>query len=225
MAIPCLVIRCTPIDATNIVTPDIGQIVMSDGSFLSTNSYDSYSGSAIPVGIVCHVNNDGITGLMVGLKNSNETGYRWAPYNSFGELHNFTEIQGTSYDGDIDGSDNWEVICNEDPSGSANSSIKYPVFNYVINYPLSANILNTNYSDNWYMPSEYELYNYIYINKGKINKGIQTVGGVLLGNEFYWSSTQYISDGADALYVCFINGGRGHAGKFVDYSVCCLHSF
>ena len=61
------------------IIPEIGKIVMSNGSYVEAEKYSSYTGTAIPVGIVCHVNDDIKTGLMVGLENTEKL--CWAKFN------------------------------------------------------------------------------------------------------------------------------------------------
>lgn len=127
----------------NSLGPDVGKVVMSDGTFIKAENYSSYTGTATPVGIVCHVNDDETTGYDTS----------------------FTAIIGTTIDGDTNGSDNWSKICTADPEGSLDPATNYPVFNYALNYAATANITNTDYADGWYVPSVYELYNYVYPNK------------------------------------------------------------
>ena len=199
---------------------------MSDGSYVTAGDYSSYTGSATPVGIVCHVNNDGTTGLMLGLTNSyeTETSIQWAPSGTTGYNTNFTTIQGLDTYGDIDGSDNWAEICASDPEGSANPAENYPVFNYALTYAQTANLTETNYKNGWYVPTIHELYHYVWLNMDTLNNSLNEVGGTQVCKTAYWSSSQHY----DVNYVMYIYlySGRDDCGdKSCLAFVCCLRAF
>lgn len=205
-----------------------GFIIMRDGSYISPEAYSSYSGTATPVGIVCHVNDDGRTGLMLGLCNSSagtNSGYkRWAPSVTTGYNTNFTAIQGTKIGGDRDGSDNWAEICKVDPEGTENPATNYPAFNYALTYAETANLTGTEYAEGWYMPTCYELYNYIYKNKTVLTTALSAAGGTSLST-YYWSSSQVSNGSGSAYYVTMSNGNVGNTYRYNDYYVCCLRAF
>ena len=120
------------------VEKGIGDIVMSDGTYLTASAYSSYTGSAFPVAVIVG-SYDGRK-LGVGIVNSGSTTYKWAPTGTTGYTTYFEDLSfGNSWDsenqknvwtGNIDGSDDWSVICSVDSSASANASTNYPAYNY-----------------------------------------------------------------------------------------------
>lgn len=61
-----------------------------------------------------------------------------------------------------------------------------------------------------YIPSLAELY-LICLNRKKLNEALEFVGGQILGDLWYWSSTEYSAPYAWILYLN--NGGAGHSTK------------
>ena len=66
------------------------------------------------------------------------------------------------------------------------------------------------------MPSVKEL-NTLYANKAAVNAALTKVNATTLGNEYYWSSTEYNSGNAWKLYM--YNGLRGYYDKGNNYYV------
>ncbi len=224
---------CGPVEIELInytkVTAEVGDIVLSNGKFVSPDFFSSYAGSAIPVGVVCKVNADCKRGLMLGLYNSSSginSGYKqWAPSNTIGYSKNFTEIQGTTTSGIIDGSNTWNEICKVDQGGTEDSVTNYPAFNYVLSYAETAGINETSYNEGWYLPTVYELYNYIYQNKVILNDSLTVTGGTKLANYYYWSSSQNADNSNCAWYISFSIGTVYYTNKESDMYICCLRSF
>ena len=89
----------------------------------------------------------------------------------------------------MNGKQNTEAIINY---GKANS-VSYPAAEYCVAYKPS-----TVYQDEtwyaagaWFLPSVKEL-NTLYANKAAVNAALTKVNATTLGNEYYWSSTEYI---------------------------------
>ena len=187
---------------------DIGKIVLSDGSFVTKDEFNSYT--MTPIAVVVGSTKNGGQALGIGLQKG--TDLQWAPNGTTGYNTNFIEIQEFDKEYNVldgDGSDNWKVICKEDFVGAANASINYPVFNFANTYGETAGLYGTDYKDGWYVPSYMELIN-IYENKAVIEESLSVVGDLIFGSNDYWSSSQ--SDGYYenyAMVFCFYGGGSG----------------
>lgn len=64
--------------------------------------------------------------------------------------------------------------------------------------------------DDWYIPSLGELY-FVFLNRKAINKALAFVGGLPLGNLWYWTSTEGSATFAWGLYLDY--GAAGHGAK------------
>ena len=200
---------------------NIGDIVLSDGSFVTKENFNS--NTMTPIAVVVGVKNNGGQAIGVGLQKSSST-LQWAPSGTTGYNTNFTEIQGTTESGDMDGSDNWEYICSIDPTGSVDAATNYPAFNFANTYGTTAGLTSTDYADGWYLPSIAELYQ-VYGNKTVIQEGLTAAGGFTLGTSYYWSSSQYSSSYKGAYRLSFYYGSVGSYYKSVNYDVLVLQAF
>ena len=171
-----------------ITSSDIGKIVLSDGSFVSKDSFNS--STMTPIAVVVGSKYNGGQAIAVGL----QKGYAmWAPFNTTGSNTYFTGIQGTTTRGDLDGSDNWAYICNQDSQATVYPAINYPAFNYANNYGITAGLVDSDYAEGWYLPSIAEL-DAVYDNKSTIQNSLNVVGGFIIGTSSYWSSSQSSSN-------------------------------
>ncbi len=215
--------------------PALGLIVMSDGSF--RNPYRCNENNDIfPVGVICKVNSDGKTGLMVGIHNSGDRGYRWAgktePEDENG--YDWRRIEypvidcGKDSDSDLDGSANWKYICSIDPEGSQDPEKYYPAFAYVLNYAQSNNLAGTIYENDWYMPSYYESKYYL----AKNYELLKLSSSAAIGESFCSDENNVIwtSDTIGDVFAinCFLDldGVRSVAPyRYFEESVCVLRKF
>ena len=180
----------TYIEQSYIFTDDyIGRIVLSDGTFVSKENFNS--STMTPVAVVAGLKNDGSQIIAVGLQKG--TSLRWAPSGTTGYNTKFTGIQGTETSGDMDGSDNWEYICSVDTSGTQDAKTNYPAFNYANTYGQTAGLTGTDFAYGWYLPAIAELKT-VYDNKSVIQTSLDVVGGFTIGTSYYWSSTEYFTD-------------------------------
>lgn len=211
----------TYITQSSIFTDDyIGRILLSDGTIVLKENFDI--STMIPVAIVSGLKNDGYQIIAVGLRKG--TNLERSPSGT-GFYENFTEIQGTTTSGDMDGSDNWDYICGVDPTGTANAATNYPAFNFVNTYGITAGLTGTGYENGWYLPAIAEL-DVVYDNRSIIQESLDVVGGFTIGTSYYWSSSQYASDGRIAYELNFSNGKVGANGlKFHNYNVLVLRAF
>lgn len=188
---------------TPATTIAIGDVVMNDGTFVSVKDIDSLTDyeKSKAVAVIAFENDGKYYG--VGLRLS-DNDVCWALNATTGYKTCFTNIICTaSLTGDLDGSDNWAEICQEDLSASTTPA-NYPAFNFACNYASSAGLLDSSYSDGWYIPTISEL-NDIYSNWYIVNASIDAVGGMPLDNRDFWSSSQ----DEETSYVFWINYRTG----------------
>ncbi len=187
----------------------IGQIYYADGSV--STSYDS---SKTAAGIVLAVNTDGSVSKIMALEQN--TGLKWAEASTTG----FETIFNTDMD---DGSGNWAVIQDADPTGSADAATNYPAFNYCNTYGADSGLTGFD----WYLPARNEL-SVIYSNVSALNTALWTLekAGLVVtyietlpvATTRYWSSsqadTQYEAD-----YIFMATGSITGVQKDSGYTV------
>ena len=202
------------ISSTLIAVPAccVGDVLLDDGTVIPYNK-DNLNFSDIQkqkaVGVLCGVTEYGVPIGYIGLYNSsagNNSGrYEWTTHKISDNFISLDEIScclgAEGPVGNLIGKDNWQYICSRDAVGSTDAAKYYPAFNYANNYA-SAFHLSGKYSDGWYIPSYEELF-YIYCNKDILNLVINKLGGIVLDNSDYWSSSQYSDSCNDAWYVNF----------------------
>ena len=225
----------------------VGDVLLNDGTVIPYNPgnlsfTDEEKQKA--VGILYGFNEYGAPAGYLGIHNSaggtNSGVYQWATDNTTGFNTSFTGIVCTpsiycddcddsaataTFTGDTDGSDNWAYIRSIDPSGTVNTAVNYPVFNYVNNY---AEIfgLTGDYATGWYMPSIAELC-YIYRNQTVLNSVLYALNGVELYSGNYWSSSQCDGgeSGMGAWGIALNNGDICDWMKYGDIYVCPVRAF
>lgn len=185
-----------------------GNIVLADGTFVAASNYSSIDENNPPVAVIAGVNDSGNL-IGIGLHISDDE-LTWAASDTTGYKTYFENItsaikqQNQSYyassatfEGDNDGSDNWNEICNADTSAYENAKTNYPAFYWANTYGTTYKSYLGNVTSDWYMPSAAELC-IIYKNKEAINNALSTINTInsnyaissIVGNS-YWSSTQY----------------------------------
>ena len=185
----------------------VGDILFTDGTRMKAEDVqygvpDEQISKAL--GVIVSTSYDGGVGKAVGLQKG--TNLMWAPSGTTGYSTNFTEIQGTTTSGDMDGSDNWEYICSVDPTGTLNAATNYPAFNFANTYGTTAGLTGTDYEDGWYLPAIAELKS-VYDNRHIVAESLSAVGGAeTLGSGYYWSSSQFSSD-YDYAYILYFGNG------------------
>jgi hypothetical protein len=165
----------------------IGQIYYTNGNVSS-----SYISGLTPAGIVCAVNENGSAKTILALTQA-PSALAMAPSGTTGNDWIF-KTSTTS------GSGNWQVICAADPTGTRADSVatNYPAFNYCNNY----NVSGFSSLTGWYLPSLSELLS-VANEKSVINEGLRKVAGAtLLGNDFFWSSSQINTHSINYLTYC-----------------------
>ena len=177
----------------------VGDILLKNGSKVDVKDIGTYSIDADnpPVAIVTGFNTNGAA-LGIGLQRGSNLA--WAKSGTVGYKTSFTDIiaivtsgnekDGYTFSGDLDGSDNWEVICLTDPIGtfSENIAINYPAFEFAENYGSNQGYTGE-LANGWYIPTIAELYE-VYKNKDILQKSLTKAGGFSIGIDRYWSSSQ-----------------------------------
>ena len=160
----------------------VGDIVLKDGTFIPYREdltlTDEQKANAIAVIFYAGNRSDtlGARTLGVGLKTSKDDEYdkttaielydiryyrgtplQWAPKDTVGYNINFTQtFSGYFLKGDLDGSDNWDIICSIDSNAQSTAATNYPAYNWVNTYASRYGITGK-YADGWYMPTISEL--------------------------------------------------------------------
>lgn len=220
-------------------SPAEGDVVLSDGRIITTDSYDISNMEAIAI---LFTFDDKWYGA--GIYNSYGDGktYSWCTENAVLYADEASEISVrasnysgiltdaiTGFYGDLDGGDNWDFICSKD-----SNSENYPAFAYACNY--GKNINSDYYKNGWYIPSGYEL-RQIYLKLNRINRSLELIGGNKIIAE-YWSSntltnlsygaTGYTMKNTDVFSMIMSSGGcdtvRTNKAHYQKY-VCVIRKF
>ena len=175
----------------------VGDIILQDLTIVSSEGYTKNESNPA-VAVVAGFNKDGQV-LGLGLKNRAEVA--WAKGNTTGCTTSFKEIiteyskntsSGYDFNGDSDGSNNWDYICSIDTEGTDTAekiAENYPAFNFALNYGTNQGYTG-DLANGWYIPSIVEMYE-IYKNKDTVQASLTKVGGFSLSSNWYWSSSQY----------------------------------
>ena len=211
---------------------EVYDIVFSDGSAVPYSSSlsltDSEKAAAIAVifyvGSACNNNNDNTTirTLGVGLAQP-ATEMVWSTVKNFSVLTSCSVSGSNSSSWTFSGVKNGSVSFSKLESAGGNAS-QNPAFYFARNYKNSTNshVNNTNYADNWYIPSIAELAE-IYKRKTSLSNALIRCGGFSLSNDCYWSSSQ--SSSTEAYLIRFSDGEMQTCEKNCNSRVCAIREF
>lgn len=212
----------------------IGDIILSDGSAVKEKDFTEIDNSNAPIAVIAGFKEDG-KALGLGLHRS-DSPLPWAADSSEGYMTRFedlvcTQDSGMAYTGDTDGSDNWEIICSQDETGTAESAENYPAFHFVETYAQTYD-LSDDYAEGWYMPSIRELCE-VYQNREAVNDSLKKIYELdhkaamdELGTNWYWSSSQAGVEDDHAWFVHYFNGYAGECPKnFTNVHVLTVRGF
>ena len=132
-----------------------------------------------------------------------------------------TEAATATFTGDLDGSDNWQALC--DTVSDEGTSGNYPAWEWVNAYATTAN-LTGNYASGWYLPTVAEL-SMLYRAKDTVNSALEKAGGTKIADAYYWSSSQSASLIKYAWYVKFDDNNLSLLNKNYALSVCTVRAF
>ena len=178
--------------------------------------------------------------LGVGLKH-NQIGLRWCSDDADANKKNITTIQcSVEYSADRliisgvkNGKNNLKQIGEFEGVNDTKTKEKYPAFYFAKNYKdiTGSNVSDTDYEEDWYLPSIAELYK-IYACRADTRNGfnVDAASDALGGNQFgdfpYWSSTQDSSVSQYAFEFQFDSGNVCPRVKSNYYEgVCCIREF
>ena len=202
----------------------VGDIILADGTKVDVTNINSYSidENNKPVAVVAgFYANGAVIGL--GIQNSNLV---WAPKDTTGYNTEFTDMIvecSSTFTGDLDGSDNWDVICSVDPEGTKDAATNYPAFNFAATYGTSQGYTG-DLATGWYIPSFSELYE-VYKNKDTFQTSLSAAGGFTIGSSWYWSSSQSSNYCNDAYQLRFYDGFGTICDKADEAYVLVLRAF
>lgn len=200
---------------------EIGDIILEDGSVIKEGDLTTIDKSNVPIAVIAGFQENG-KAFGLGVHRS-DTPLQWAADDSVGYVTNFTEnacIQESDFvfSGDVDGSDNWAMICAGDSKDTADTAANYPAFHFVNTYAETYK-LTGDYTSGWYMPSIEELCD-IYQNREAVNDSLQHIYSLDeyaamngLETNWYWSSSQASSEDDYAWFVHYFNGYAGECPK------------
>ena len=173
-------------------TVSIGDILCTDGSFVSREAFPSSGRTA--QGIVFYVDDTDTHGWAISL-DSQGASIQWCSENNYGydipDLANYADARVAMHD--LNGLENTGVIRN---SGSSSD------------FPAAWAV---DYDNGWYLPSAGQL-RYLYSYAPEINASLQVVGGTSLpyhDNNYWWSSTEHSS------FHAFDMNAGGSIGDYV----------
>ncbi len=189
----------------------IGDIVMSDGSVLSKDSYLSYDGKETPVAVIFTVsgvlNDDSKRVLGVGLDESDDV-LAFAKDSSSGDNTNFLfnrayvinqkfdfsvgYFRNEGFSGEFDGRNCWKNVTRRDKTASKNMESVYPSYAFVETYGTAEKC--GKFKKGWYLPTIAELYE-MFESKTLVNEVLEACGGDALDHRI-WSASQdyYMKD-------------------------------
>ena len=210
----------------------VGDVLLTDGTRIKAENaqYGVPSGKAFAV--IAYAPYGGGTGKAIGLQKSKNS-LVWAPSDTKGNTTNFIDIQadyngtssdGYTFEGDLDGSDNWDYICKIDPEGTLDAATNYPVFNFALSYGTTAGLTETDYETGWYVPSVAEVYE-VYKSKDKIQTSLDVAKGFTIGTSYYYCSSQMSSSDDYSYEVSLSTGSIYRRGKKSSDYVFVLQAF
>ena len=213
-----------------VKTPVEGDIILTDGTTFDVANIASYTTDENnkSVAVVAGFNAKGAV-LGLGLKKS---ALKWARSWGTGYYTSFKDIiaycskdtsSGYTFTGDLDGSNNWDVICSEDPENTKDAATSYPAFNFANIYGTSQEYTG-DFASGWYIPSISELYE-IYKNKETLQTSLTKVGGFTIDTIVYPSSSQSSTNNETSLVLNFSNGIVYNGYKDNTYDVLVVRAF
>ena len=173
---------------------NVGDVLLKDGTYIKAENvkYGVPTEKAMAV-----ISNQTLDGRFIGVGVEKAIGAYWTVEDSVGYNTYFEGIKvecsgwlDYTFVGDVDGSDNWEYVCQIDPIGTQTPEKNYPAFNFVIKYAKNHGLEETAFAEGWYLPSIKELYD---INKNIdiVEFSLKSINGFdFYDHRWYWSSSQ-----------------------------------
>ena len=198
-------------------------IVLSDGSVLNVNDYQSYSGKAKPMAVIFSLTGGSSEEkervIGVGLYGEPDGGIAFTEDGSFGDNTNFIfnqsavleqemdfatlKFTNSGFVGALDGRKSFENVSRRDKNARKQIHSIYPTYSFAEEY--GKKIFYNKFKDGWYLPSIAELYE-LFKNIDEVNEVIELLGGDKIQNET-WSSSQVYKH-RDGQYLLDMNTGE-----------------
>ena len=215
----------------------VGDIVLSDGKYITATNYEKYSEQLTQTAVAVIFDVSGSNKKGVGLVRGSSLA--WAKDSTTGYTNEITDLSATKTGGSNASAAEFIGDGARDGSGSlakfrtavgvssgALSSADYPAWAWIEGYAATANLTETSYESGWYMPSIKELCD-LYKAKDAVNNSIEKTGGTQMSTGYYWSSSQ------NASYTLSAWGVNFESGYINDYynktstgsSVCAVRAF
>lgn len=193
---------------------NVGDVILSDGTkvdYADNLTEFTLEQKQKAIAVIFRTGKKG-SALGVGLKQGSDLA--WAKESTTGYSTKFSDIictpmsggnpsfaifqSSSTWDGDKDGSNNYDIVKAADSVGTLDTATNYPAFNYALNYKVlgATNLSGTIYENGWFLPSIAELVELCESNN-KTNFNITVLNKLgneyadLLGNNSYWSSSQH----------------------------------
>ncbi|MBQ9630278.1 MAG: DUF1566 domain-containing protein, partial [Treponema sp.] len=155
----------------------------------------------------------------------------WAASGSTGYSTNITELQGDRHGkGLIDGSKALDIL---KAACSDYNETNYPAWYWAENFDSNGVLYKGNSTKGmWYIPTIYEL-KMVFDSKSEIDESLAKLNTLntsactanSLGSNYYWSSSQYVSDASAAWGVRFNSGTVSYYDKYSNNSVLVVQAF
>ena len=198
-------------------------IVLSDGSVLNVNDYQSYSGKAKPMAVIFSLTGGSSEEkervIGVGLYGEPDGGIAFTEDGSFGDNTNFIfnqsavleqemdfatlKFTNSGFVGALDGRKSFDNVSHRDKNARKQIHSIYPTYSFAEEY--GKKFFYNKFKDGWYLPSIAELYE-LFKNIDEVNEVIELLGGDKIQNET-WSSSQVYKH-RDGQYLLDMNTGE-----------------
>lgn len=174
----------------------VGDVILQDGTSLASSAVAAYIADGAhnanpPVAVVAYFVEGGYA--CVGMPS--EPDFAWATEDAYyatkkiASIMCYTADTGSgnatgecTFTGDVDGSDNWAIICSLDAECALYAEDYYPAFAAVSQYEATCSFAD------WYVPSIAELYK-VYANRGLLAETFVQLGYEDFEDGAYWSSS------------------------------------
>ena len=161
-----------------MIPPKVGDILYSDMTWSSRRE-----GGKTPIGVVAYISGSKRFALALS-----DSGGRWSDTSDFTDIPQVTTAKSeSSAKADYNGRGNTMWIVNTLVDAQF---VAHRCYNYTT--------AGTSKGD-WYLPAAGELYS-AFLNMDALYNGFQWVGGKMLEDTWYWSSTEFYGDGAWAVW-------------------------
>lgn len=216
----------------------VGDIVLDDGSVLSVEQLENYSGQAKPMALIFSVtggySEDSSRVLGVGLKVSDpaafspegskaiDTNIRENHIIIAAQEYNITEgkYNNLGLYGLLDGRNTWKNVSKYDDK--ARKSFKdYPAYDYAVNYGINNNYKK--YKNGWYLPTASEAY--VLAENMKELQPVFEQSGVTEMPLYIWTSSQCYDGQNNEYVVNLFDAGIENSFKEMKYNVLSIYCF